>query len=100
MLDTALITPIASLGAVGVICVLLILGIIVPKGVVDDLKARLTVKDEVIAEKDRALASERARADAAVAAAQASHDLIAAMQAGVQLAQHPAGEGPPPGGGR
>jgi hypothetical protein len=90
MPDPALITVLSGAGVAGVFCCLFILGLIFPKSV-------LTDKDEEIKELKSALASERERADTAVAAAQASRDMMAALQAGIQLArQSPPSGAPPP----
>jgi hypothetical protein len=61
-----------------VFCVLFICGLIFPKSVVDDLKAERDY------ERQRG-DNERDRADAAVAAAQATRDVLSALQAGVTL---------------
>lgn len=62
-------------GVAGVFCVLFIIGVIYPRSVVND-------KDEEIGELKAALAAERSRADAAVAAASATRDILAAIQVG------------------
>lgn len=78
-MDSAVATVLTSSGIAGVFVLLLILGWVVPKGVVDDLKAeREALKDQAV--------SERERADAATAAAQASRDMMAAVPAALQLA--------------
>jgi len=88
MPDSALVNVLANGGVAGIVIVLILVGLLVPKWVHDDLKAE---RDAL----KQALAEERDRADAAVAAAQASRDLIAALQTGMQMA---AREHPPPGG--
>jgi hypothetical protein len=80
----------------GVFCILFVCGLLYPKSVVDDLRAE---RDAYRA----AVSAERDRADAAVAAAQATRDVLGAIQAGVTLghqhqaqARYPAlGEGSP-----
>ena len=67
---------------------LFIVGLIFPRSVVTD-------KDAEITELKAALAAERQRGDAAVAAAAASRDVLAAFQAGRQISAAP-GAGPPP----
>jgi hypothetical protein len=76
--DSALISVLTSAGAAGVFCLLFIFGLIYPKTVVDDLR---TERDY---ERQRADA-ERDRADSAVTAAQATRDVLSALQAGVAL---------------
>jgi hypothetical protein len=73
--DSALLSVLSSAGVAGVFCVLFICGLIVPKFVVTD-------KDAEIAELKEAVAAERDRADASVAAAAATRDVIAAIQLG------------------
>jgi len=76
--DSALITVLTGTGCAGVFCVLFILGLIYPRPVVEDLKAeRNALRMAVQAERDRA--------DAAVAAAQTTRDLLQALQAGVSM---------------
>lgn len=77
-MDSALLVPLISAGAAGVFCILFVMGLIYPKHVVDDLKAERDY------ERQRADANQD-RADAAVAAAQASRDVISALQAGLAL---------------
>ena len=77
-MDSALITVLTSAGVAGVFCILFVFGLIYPKGVVDDLKAERDY------ERQRADANQD-RADAAIAAAQASRDVLSALQAGVTL---------------
>jgi len=74
-LITALIT---GSGVAGVFCVLFVLGRVFPKSVVDD-------KNAEIAELKAALSAERARADAAVTAASATKEILAAIQLGQHL---------------
>jgi hypothetical protein len=76
--DTALLTILTGTGVAGVFCVLFICGLIFPKSVVDDLKAERDY------ERQRG-DNERDRADTAVAAAQATRDVLTALQAGVTL---------------
>lgn len=80
MPDSALLSVLSSAGVAGVFCVLFICGLIYPRSVVSDLKEE---NSELKADRD----SQRDRADAAVAAMQATRDVLAAMQAGFQLAQ-------------
>jgi hypothetical protein len=75
MPDSTLISILTGSGVAGVFCVLFIIGAIVPKFVVTDLK------DENKELKD-ALEAERDRANAAVAAASATRDILAAIQLG------------------
>lgn len=82
MPDSALINILISAGVAGVFCALFVLGLIYPKPVVTDLKAEKAALEQ-------ALAAERERADAAVAAAQASRDVMTALQAGIRLARQP-----------
>ena len=78
-MDTALIGILEKLGAgAGIIVVLVILGLLVPRWVVNDLKHE--IKDL-----KAALKSERERGDAAVAAMQASNDVLRAVRTGVQM---------------
>lgn len=81
-MDSALMSILTGSGVAGVFCVLFIIGVIYPKGVVAD-------KDEEISELKAALAAERSRADAAVAAASATRDILAAIQVGRGLAPGP-----------
>lgn len=87
-MDTALISLLSSAGVAGVFCILFVGGWIFPKSVVDDLKA------ERAAERDRADA-ERDRADSAVAAAQATRDILSALQAGMAMGQQQRVQSPP-----
>lgn len=77
-MDSSLIIILANAGTAGVVLVLLILGILTPKAVVTDLKAEN-------AELKAALAAERERANTAVAAAQSAQQIMAALQAGIEL---------------
>lgn len=71
-------------------CLLFIFGVIYPRSVVDDVKTeRDAERARADAERDRADA-ERDRSDAAVAAAQGTRDLLAALQAGVAMGQQQA----------
>jgi hypothetical protein len=83
VVDSTLITVLTGTGVAGVFCLLFILGLIYPKSVVAD-------KDRVIAELKDALKAERARGDASVAGAAATRDVLAAFQAGTQVARIPA----------
>lgn len=74
----ALINVLINAGVAGVFVILFLTGLIFPKPVVDDLR---TERD---AARQEALA-ERTRGDAAVAAAQASRDVFAAIQAGMGI---------------
>lgn len=78
-MDTSLIVPlITGSGVAGVFCVLFVLGLVVPRQVVTDLKAELA---EVKKDRD----AQRERADVAVAAASATKDILAAIQLGRDL---------------
>jgi hypothetical protein len=83
--DSALLSVLTSAGVAGVFCILFICGLIVPKFVVADLKAEN-------AELKEALEAERDRANASVAAASATRDVLAAIQLGRSI-------GAPPGNG-
>lgn len=92
MLDSTLVSILTGAGVAGVFCVLFICGLIYPKPVVAD-------KDKRIAELEAAVAAERQRGDAAVAAAAASRDVLVAFQAGRQAVPAPViapGAGTPP----
>jgi hypothetical protein len=78
MPDTALLTILTNAGIAGVFVVLFLLGLIYPKTVVDDLRAE---RDSL----RQAVMSERERADAAVAAAQATRDVFTALKAGMEM---------------
>ena len=84
MPDSTLVNILTGAGACGVFCVLFVCGLIFPRPVVADLKAE-------IAELKEALEAERDRANAAVAAATATRDILAAIQVGRDLK---AGQGP------
>lgn len=86
MPDSALISILTSAGAAGVFCVLFVAGLVFPKSVVEDLK-------EENAELKEALEAERDRANASVAAASATRDILAAIQLGRSIAAPP-GDGP------
>ena len=94
MPDSTLLTVLTGTGVCGVFCVLFILGLIYPKSVVTDQKAEIA---ELKSDRD----AQRDRADTAIAAAQATRDVLAAMQAGMQMArdrgqpQAPELSGPP-----
>jgi hypothetical protein len=76
--DSALVSVLSSAGVAGVFCILFIFGVILPRGVVDDLR-------EENKELKSALESERDRANAAVTAATATRDILAAIQYGRDL---------------
>jgi hypothetical protein len=76
--DSALTTVLVNGGAFGVVLVVIILGLLVPRWVVNDLK-------EENAELKATVKAERDRADAATTAAQGSRDVIAALQSGLQI---------------
>lgn len=78
MPDSALINILTGAGVAGVFCVLFICGLIYPRAVVAD-------KDREIAELRTALEAERNRANASVAAASATKDILAAIQMGREL---------------
>lgn len=74
----ALVNVLINAGVAGVFVILFLAGLIFPKAVVDDLRAeRDAAKQEALAERERG--------DAAVAAAQASRDVFAAIQAGMGI---------------
>lgn len=77
-LDSTLVSLLSSAGTAGVFCILFIMGLVFPRSVVDDLKRERDY------ERERGDA-ERDRADASVAAAQATRDVLSALQAGVVL---------------
>ena len=81
MPDSALVSILSSAGVAGVFCVLFITGLIHPRVVVTDLKTE-------IAELKEALEAERDRANAAVAAASATRDVLTAIQIGQNLKGH------------
>lgn len=84
-MDSAIISVLTSAGAAGVFCILFILGLVYPKSVVDDLRVeRDTLKQQVELERDRA--------EAAVSAAQATRDVLSALQAGMVLGQQHHGD--------
>ena len=79
-MDVTVVSALSNVGVAGIFLVLFLLGHVVPKSVVDDLRAeRDALKSQVAAERDRA--------EVAVAAAQASRDLMAALHAGAALAR-------------
>lgn len=82
-MDSALLSVLSSAGVAGIFCVLFVIGAIFPKGVVDDLR-------EENKELKDALEAERDRANAAVAAASATRDILAAIQVGREIAKGPA----------
>lgn len=98
-MDSVLITGLLNGGVAGIVVLLFVLGLIFPKSVVADLREE---RDAL----KTAVANERDRAESAVAAAQASRDLMAALQAGITMARQDmrgineaAGRGAPPSGG-
>ena len=75
-MDSSLILPlITGSGVAGVFCVLFVLGLVFPRQVVTDLKAEN-------GELKAALKDARAQADAAITAAAATRDILAAIQFG------------------
>ena len=78
-MDASVLIPLlVNGGTAGLVLILMVSGILVPKSVLDDVKAERDYQRE------RA-ESERDRADAAVAAAQATNNVLAALHTGVQL---------------
>jgi len=77
--DSTLWNVLTGAGVAGVFCLAFMLGLIFPKSYVDDLK-------EENRELKAANAAERERADAAVAAARATRDLMTAIRYGSELA--------------
>lgn len=87
MPDSTLITILINSGLAGVFCVLFLAGYIFPKSVLTDLRTeRDYERKRADAAEDRADAADQ-RADAAVAAAQATRDVLGALQAGMALGQ-------------
>lgn len=80
MPDSALVTLLTGAGVAGVFCLLFVCGLVYPKHVVDDLKAERDY------ERQRAEANQD-RADTAVAATQATKDMLSALQTGVAFGQ-------------
>jgi hypothetical protein len=78
--DSALISALSSAGVAGVFCILFVFGLIFPKSVVTDLK-----EENAALRQDNE--AQRDRADTAIAAAQASKDIMSALQAGILLAR-------------
>jgi hypothetical protein len=77
-MDSALATLLAGSGVAGAFCILFVLGLIVPKTVVTDLKAEITeLKGELAAQRDRA--------DTAVAGNTSMRDLLEAIRLGREL---------------
>lgn len=70
---TELVPYLANFGAIGVVLILILAGLLVPKPMYAD-------KKEEVAELKKALDAERARADAAVAAAAATRDLLLSLR--------------------
>jgi hypothetical protein len=84
-LDSSLAVPlITGSGVAGIFCVLFVLGLIFPKPVVTDLK-------QEILELKQALEKEREASKAAVTAAAATRDIMAAVQLGRDIGQQKAG---------
>ena len=71
--DSTLLSVITGTGVTGVFCILFLLGFIVPKWVVEDLRAE---RDAL----RQAVKTEQDRADASIAAAQATRDVLIALQ--------------------
>lgn len=80
--SAALLSIVTGSGVAGAFCVLFILGLVYPRPVVTDLKAEN-------AELKQALEAERDRANAAVAAASATRDILAAIQVGRSIGAPP-----------
>ena len=78
MPDSALMNILTGAGVAGVFCVLFICGLIFPRSVLSDLR-------EENKELKAALEAERDRANAAVTAATATRDILAAIQYGRDL---------------
>ena len=72
-MDSTLVSVLINAGVAGVVVVMFILGLIVPKAILTDRK-------EEIRELKAALAAERQRADAAVAAAATTRDILLALR--------------------
>lgn len=83
-MDSTLVTLLTGAGVAGVFCCLFILGLVVPKSVVTDLKAE-------IAELKAALQQEREASKASVTAATATKDILAAFQLGRDTGHEQAG---------
>lgn len=75
MVDSTLWNVLTGAGVAGVFCLLFVCGLIFPKSVVDDLRTEN-------AELKAAVDAERDRANASVAAASATRDILAAIQVG------------------
>ncbi len=82
MPDSTLLSILTGAGVAGVFCVLFVCGLVFPKFIVDDLKAEITELKE-------ALEAERDRANASVAGASATRDILAAIQLGRAIAAPP-----------
>jgi hypothetical protein len=80
--DSTLLSILTGAGVAGVFCVLFVCGLVFPKFIVDDLKAEITELKE-------ALEAERDRANASVAGASATRDILAAIQLGRAIAAPP-----------
>jgi hypothetical protein len=78
-LDTSLITILTNLGTGGVVIVLIILGLLIPKPTVTRLQEDCAHKDEEIARLQEALALERQRSNDATQAATVTNQLIGAL---------------------
>lgn len=77
-MDSALVVVLANAGVAGVFAALFCVGLVYPRSVVTDLK-------EENRDLKAALKSERNRAEAAVTAAAATRDILAAIQLGQHL---------------
>jgi len=82
VIDSTLAGILTGSGACGVFCVLFIVGLVYPRQAVTDLK---TENAALKADRD----AQRDRADTAVAAAVATRDLMAAIQAGITMGRAP-----------
>ena len=82
MPDSALLGLLTGSGVAGVFCVLFVIGAIFPRSIVTDLKAEN-------ADLKAAVEAERDRANASVAAASATRDILAAIQIGRELKAGP-----------
>jgi len=78
MVDSSLLSVLTGAGVAGIFCILFILGLIFPRSVVSDLKQENKELKE-------ALQAQRERADAAIAGAAATRDVLTAIQLGRTL---------------
>lgn len=83
-MDSTLIVILTNAGVAGVFVILFVLGLVYPRQVVTDLKSE-------VAELKQALAAERQKGDAGVAAATATRDILAAIQFGRDIGHEQAG---------